>query len=295
MADFTKFKIGSTSYNVKDPNAGRSLDLSGTDLSLKNAAGNTISTVTLPSGDTSYSVVIEYKDTSVQGSYTNLYDVMAANNGTWSIYDIYPALPAGAHLSDVHDHITYLVQVSFPNASTGYQNAYLYNTVTASSHPIFFIPKLNVTGEVVGCVKVEVNEANNTIISHVYTSFSGGSSSSAITSANIYCPNASLWDVASAQPTTIQVDEVIIDGQTGQLLTLAELIQVIMDKFNTAHGIDLKISITGQDWSAEVLSYSINSGTLTIYFEVFAGAQMYKRYATVNSSSPTSLSLVQAQ
>ena len=50
MADFTKFKVGSTSYNVKDANAGRKLDISGNDLSLKNASGTAISTVTLPAG-----------------------------------------------------------------------------------------------------------------------------------------------------------------------------------------------------------------------------------------------------
>ena len=50
MADFSKFKIGNTSYNVKDAAAGKSLSVNGTDLSLKNAAGNTISTVTLPGG-----------------------------------------------------------------------------------------------------------------------------------------------------------------------------------------------------------------------------------------------------
>ena len=50
MADFSKFKIGNTSYNVKDANAGKSLSVSGNDLSLKNAAGTAISTVTLPGG-----------------------------------------------------------------------------------------------------------------------------------------------------------------------------------------------------------------------------------------------------
>lgn len=50
MSDFSKFKIGSTSYDVKDANAGRSLSVSGTNLSLKNAAGTAISMVTLPGG-----------------------------------------------------------------------------------------------------------------------------------------------------------------------------------------------------------------------------------------------------
>ena len=50
MADFTKFKVGSTSYNVKDANAGRSLSVSGNQLQLKNSGGTAISTVTLPGG-----------------------------------------------------------------------------------------------------------------------------------------------------------------------------------------------------------------------------------------------------
>lgn len=50
MADFSKFKVNSTTYNVKDANAGKSLAVSGSDLQLKNAAGTAISTVTLPGG-----------------------------------------------------------------------------------------------------------------------------------------------------------------------------------------------------------------------------------------------------
>ena len=50
MADFSKFKVGSTSYNVKDANAGRSLSVNGNQLQLKNPAGTAISTVTLPGG-----------------------------------------------------------------------------------------------------------------------------------------------------------------------------------------------------------------------------------------------------
>ena len=42
MADFTKFKVGSTSYNVKDANAGRSLSVNGNQLQLKNSGGTAI-------------------------------------------------------------------------------------------------------------------------------------------------------------------------------------------------------------------------------------------------------------
>jgi hypothetical protein len=48
MADFKKIKINNTTYNVKDEGAGRSLSVSGQDLSLKDGANNILSTVTLP-------------------------------------------------------------------------------------------------------------------------------------------------------------------------------------------------------------------------------------------------------
>ena len=57
MADFSKFKIGNTSYNVKDAAAGKSLSVSGSSLSLKNAAGTAISTVTLPGGGGAYIIL----------------------------------------------------------------------------------------------------------------------------------------------------------------------------------------------------------------------------------------------
>lgn len=50
MADFKKIKINNTTYNVKDEGAGRSLSVSGQDLSLKDSANNVLSTVTLPGG-----------------------------------------------------------------------------------------------------------------------------------------------------------------------------------------------------------------------------------------------------
>lgn len=50
MADFKKIKINNTTYNVKDEGAGRSLSVSGQDLSLKDGANNVLSTVTIPGG-----------------------------------------------------------------------------------------------------------------------------------------------------------------------------------------------------------------------------------------------------
>lgn len=291
MADFSKFKIGNTSYNVKDVNAGKSLSLSGKDLSLKNAAGKAVSTVTLPD-DTIYLVEVRYTDNTVTGQASDAVTPMKAGNGSWST-TVTPALPAGKTLNDVNR--VFAGYCSFPKADPGYTDHMLYNTSTNMNYVTFGVEDDNLTHHIGALVTLFIY-ADGSVMKWGWTDLgSGGSSSSAITSANIHCANASLWDVASTQQVTIDVDEVIIDGQVGRQLTLAELIQVIVDKFNTAPGTDLKISITGQGWSVEVLSYSINSGTVTIYFEVFAGSQMFKRYATFSSSSPTSLSLTQAQ
>lgn len=59
MAYFSKFNIGGTSYDVKDAAAGKSLAVNGTSLSLKNAAGTAISTVTLPGGGSNDPIVIQ--------------------------------------------------------------------------------------------------------------------------------------------------------------------------------------------------------------------------------------------
>ena len=94
MADFSKFKIGSTSYNVKDANAGRTLSVSGTDLSLKNAAGTAISTVTLPGGGGGYACgKIKLTGTTAASSFSNtsltLDSCIRADGTPASLIDIY--------------------------------------------------------------------------------------------------------------------------------------------------------------------------------------------------------------
>lgn len=58
MAFFSKFKIGSTSYDVKDALAGKSLNLDGQNLSLMKADGFAASTVTLPSASVNIDTVV---------------------------------------------------------------------------------------------------------------------------------------------------------------------------------------------------------------------------------------------
>ena len=112
MADFSKFKIGNTSYNVKDTAAGKSLSVSGSDLSLKNAAGTAISTVTLPAGskyailtlsDVGSDVVCTYVDSSEasMGTAAALIDLIKAGgvayvNYNGEIYEINSCLDGNA-------------------------------------------------------------------------------------------------------------------------------------------------------------------------------------------------------
>lgn len=98
MADFSKFKIGNTSYNVKDAAAGKSLSISGTDLSLKNAAGTAISTVTIPAGskyailtlsDVGSDIACTYVDSSeaVMGTASALIDLIKAGGVAYINYN----------------------------------------------------------------------------------------------------------------------------------------------------------------------------------------------------------------
>lgn len=68
MSFFSKFKIGSTSYDVKDALAGKSLSISGSSLSLKDAAGNAVSTVNLPDSGG----IVDIKINTTTNKWTNL-------------------------------------------------------------------------------------------------------------------------------------------------------------------------------------------------------------------------------
>ena len=179
MADFSKFKIGNTSYNVKDAAAGKSLSISGTDLSLKNAAGTAISTVTIPGGNTKvYDVQVEYTD-NVTTSMTDFYDGMTKGNGSWSITSISPSLPAGQHISDITDGIvSYTFYVNFNAAS---ESSFLYANFINFTHPLVFIQKSSSDKTIMGCVALNINTATNSVVELEYTSFSSGGGGSANT------------------------------------------------------------------------------------------------------------------
>lgn len=113
MADFSKFKIGNTSYNVKDAAAGKSLSVSGTDLSLKNAAGTAISTVTLPSGGGAY-VILRGAYNSMFVSFIISSVVSDAGHTITTMQDLYEAVRddgAAVYLVDETNLPTYPAEI----------------------------------------------------------------------------------------------------------------------------------------------------------------------------------------
>lgn len=88
MADFTKLN----GYNVKDAGAGRSLDVSGSDLSLKDSNGNTLSTVQIPGGGGGVNKYSDLTDVNLTDPVNP--DQVAFYNGsgvdTWSQFFIEP-------------------------------------------------------------------------------------------------------------------------------------------------------------------------------------------------------------
>lgn len=170
MADFSKFKIGNTSYNVKDTAAGKSLSISGKDLSLKNAAGTAVSTVTLPD-DTIYAVEVRYTDNTITGQASDAVTAMKAGTGTWSV-TITPALPAGKTLADVNRVFT--GYCSFPNADPGYTDYMLHNTSTNNNYVMFGVEDDNLTHNIGALLTVFVYSDGSSVMEWGWTDLSSG-------------------------------------------------------------------------------------------------------------------------
>lgn len=123
MAYFSKFKIGNTSYDVKDANAGKTIAINGTTLQLKNAAGTVISSVTLPGGGgganvfyayfSAPAIVDSWNNTSI--TCTDLYDG-EGNQASWSDVSnesiVYGIFTCG---NDPYDHDVYVVPLTQDN------------------------------------------------------------------------------------------------------------------------------------------------------------------------------------
>lgn len=125
MAYFSKFKIGNTTYDVKDAAAGKTIAINGTTLQLKNAAGTVVSSVTLPAGGGGAKVFFAYFTASAEAyswnntsiTCTDLYDG-EGNQASWTdITDdsiIYGIFTCG---SDPYDQDVYIAPLTQDNAT----------------------------------------------------------------------------------------------------------------------------------------------------------------------------------
>lgn len=125
MAYFSKFKIGNTSYDVKDAAAGKTIAINGTTLQLKNAAGTVVSSVTLPSGGGGAKVFFGYF-TAAAGAYswnntsitcTGLYDGEGSPADWGDVTDdsiVYGIFECG---SDPNDKDIYIAPLTQDNQS----------------------------------------------------------------------------------------------------------------------------------------------------------------------------------
>lgn len=281
MADFTKFKVGSTSYNVKDANAGKSLSISGSDLSLKNAAGNTISTVTLPGGSGAYIIL--------SGAYNAAFSALIirsvtsyTNHTITTFQDLYNAV--------INDGaVVYLVDTT---------------STPAEITPLSYIhaSALDPDGFEVGFIGVTKGWQTSfnlisTILDHPFTAYVPSSGSSPVNSHIIWGSNTALSSLLSSNTYSMTVNTVFINGQGNN--SLSDLFNAIADAVSTfaSNGIDLKISIRGQDFTADVISYDFSGSDVTILFDVIDPQQhkVYRKTATFDLYSASTLSIAQAQ
>lgn len=121
MAYFSKFKIGNTSYDVKDAAAGKTLAINGTTLQLKNAAGTVVSSVTLPAGGGGAKVFFAYFSAAAEAyswnntsiTCTDLYDG-EGNQASWvDVTDdsiVYGIFACGSNPYDLDVYIAPLTQ-----------------------------------------------------------------------------------------------------------------------------------------------------------------------------------------
>lgn len=280
MADFSKFKIGSTSYNVKDVAAGKSLSLSGNDLSLKNAAGNTISTVTLPGGSGAYIIL--------SGAYNASFSALIISSVT----------------SDAGHTITTFQDLYNAVVNDG-ATVYLVDTTNnpAEITPLSYIhgSALDPDGFEVGFIGVtkgwetSFNRISN-IVDHPFTAYVPSSGSSSVNSYIIWGSNTAISFLLTTNSYTMTVNTVFINGQGSN--SLADLFNAIVDAVSTFanNGLDLKISIRGQDFTADVISYDFNGNEVTILFDVIDPQQhrVYRKTATFDQYG-SSLTITQAQ
>ena len=236
MADFVKLD----GYNVKDALAGKSLSISGDQLSLLKADGTAASTVTIPKGMKVYHVGLQYKDTVTdQTQYASILDAVALGQGSWSIYSITEVLTGASvaittKIEDLMEDGLVYVTASILFTAQGTNIWYSLDTHILDSRVSFTISN-GVQNYVQGWLSVAINTHTNVVTTSSITKVSGGGSSTlaglsdvdttGVTNGQVltYDSNNGEWiptTVSSGASALSALSDVDVTGVTnGQVLT----------------------------------------------------------------------------
>lgn len=197
MAYVSKLNVNNTDYDIKDTAAGKSLSLSGSDLSLKNASGTDISTVTLPVGAPYKS--IGYDNTNNYFTYngvrTNINNIAVGDLIYFSATSSGITYPISIDGSGVCALILYGFNSSYGGESTSSRKKikklsswFLAKVTTVASSSI--------TAFIIACANT-VKSTNFNQIDRL--GFVVNESSATITAPKIYAPNGDLVTISASQ------------------------------------------------------------------------------------------------
>lgn len=288
MADFVKLD----GYNVKDALAGKSLSISGDQLSLLKADGTAASTVTIPKGMKVYHVGLQYKDTVTdQTQYASILDAVALGQGSWSVYSITEVLTGASvatttKIEDLMEEGLVYVTASILFTAQGTNIWYSLDTHILDSRVSFTISN-GVQNYVQGWLSVAINTTTNVITTSSITKVSGGGSSTlaglsdvdvtGVTNGQVltYDSNSSEWvpttpsSGGSGAPDgiigTIEVD------MTGQNITTSSFVATIGIPVAVDTMTKLRLSVKcPQGWPTDVgslapIACTVKAGYSAVY------------------------------
>lgn len=287
MADFVKLN----GYSVKDALAGKSLSISGNQLSLLKADGIAASTVTIPAGMKVYHVGLQYKDTVTdQTQYDSILDAVNLGAGSWSVFSITEVLTGDTiatttKLKDLMKDGLVYVTASILFTAQGTNTWYSLDTHILDSRVAFTISN-GVPLYVQGWVSVAINTNTNDITTTSITKLNaGGGGGSTSLKTNIIAEVDSMdWQQVVNPKTGIPANDNfgigIVDSMTQKLsVTVKQLAMSISGSYSS----DVYASF--EDYIADV-SQAGTSFVLTSWY-VYNQNTIYKAQANCNLNTST--------
>ena len=113
----------------------------------------------------------------------------------------------------------------------------------------------------------------------------GGGGSGSVISIIMYSAHTTLNDLATTSPVSIGIDNIFSNGTAGS--SMASLLDALNRALTIDPSTDIKLSIKGADFVAEVTHYSVNQGDARILFSIVDAQQgrTYRKTALFNEFS----------